>query len=130
MVCGLRNDSIRSRLFTEKDLTYDKALQIALSMERAERDATEASTSATNISAQVNNLTKINKSFNKCKHCGLKNHYADNCYFKNSKCNTCKAKGHISTICRKKPNNKSNNNNKAHKRQDRQNFTFLGKIML
>ncbi|XP_047998120.1 uncharacterized protein LOC125235564 [Leguminivora glycinivorella] len=38
-VCGLKNDTIRQRLFAESDLTYSKAVQLALSLEAAEKDA-------------------------------------------------------------------------------------------
>lgn len=37
--CGLKNDTIRQRLFAEKDLTYANAVSLALSLEAAERDA-------------------------------------------------------------------------------------------
>ncbi|XP_049887894.1 uncharacterized protein LOC126382159 [Pectinophora gossypiella] len=38
-VCGIRNENIRQRLFAEKNVTFDKAYQLAASMEAAEADA-------------------------------------------------------------------------------------------
>ncbi|XP_041983341.1 uncharacterized protein LOC121736312 [Aricia agestis] len=38
-VCGLRNDSIRQRIFTEEGVTFDKAYKIAVAMESAEADS-------------------------------------------------------------------------------------------
>ena len=41
IVCGVRNTQIQKRLLSEKDLTYDKAVEISIVMEAAARDATE-----------------------------------------------------------------------------------------
>lgn len=38
-VCGLASDVIRQRLFAEENLTYEKAVNLAYSLEAAERDA-------------------------------------------------------------------------------------------
>ena len=35
LVCGVQQDSIQQRLLAEKDLTYEKALELARSMEAA-----------------------------------------------------------------------------------------------
>ncbi|XP_073963715.1 uncharacterized protein [Choristoneura fumiferana] len=39
LVCGLYNENIRLRLFTEKDLKFSKAKQLAMQMEAAEKNA-------------------------------------------------------------------------------------------
>ena len=41
IVCGVRNTQIQKRLLSEKDITYDKAVEISIAMEAAARDATE-----------------------------------------------------------------------------------------
>ena len=38
LVCGVRYVGIQKRLLAEKDLTYEKAYELALTMEAAERD--------------------------------------------------------------------------------------------
>lgn len=40
-VCGMHNESTQNRLLTEKDLTLERALNIAISMETAAKDALE-----------------------------------------------------------------------------------------
>ena len=35
LVCGVQQDSIQQRLLAEKDLTYQKALELATAMEAA-----------------------------------------------------------------------------------------------
>ena len=37
LVCGINHDGIQRKLLAEKSFTYDKALEIALTMETAER---------------------------------------------------------------------------------------------
>ncbi|XP_069109851.1 uncharacterized protein [Argopecten irradians] len=41
LVCGLRNDNIQKKLLSEDNLTYKNALDIAIAMETASRDAVE-----------------------------------------------------------------------------------------
>ena len=41
MVCGINNDRIQRRLLAEKDLTFDKALEVATAMEMAEKSAAD-----------------------------------------------------------------------------------------
>ena len=38
-VCGLASDCMQRRLFLEKDLTLQKAMELALAMEAADKDA-------------------------------------------------------------------------------------------
>ena len=38
LVCGVNHEGIQRRLLSEKDLTYEKALEIALAMEAAAKD--------------------------------------------------------------------------------------------
>lgn len=62
LVCGIRSDVIRQRLFAESDdLTYTQAVTIATSLEAAERDAaavepTSAGSGATGQSSAVHAL--------------------------------------------------------------------------
>lgn len=113
LVFGLRNQRIRSRLIEEKGLTFDKAKQIALSMEasgegaevlnrrmqevnlmdrkrlHARRDS--AATAATKVTNPTNKFT--------CFRCGSEAHLADKCEHKNKICGLCKKKGHLKRVC-------------------------------
>ncbi|XP_039757370.1 uncharacterized protein K02A2.6-like [Pararge aegeria] len=50
LVCGLSNETIRQRLFTELHLNFSKAYQLACSMEAAEKDAALVETKSTMFS--------------------------------------------------------------------------------
>ena len=39
LVCGVNHDTIQSRLLAEKDLTYDKAIELAQAVETAQKNA-------------------------------------------------------------------------------------------
>ena len=41
LVCGIRNEQIQKKLLTEKDLNYDTALEMAVAVETASKDAIE-----------------------------------------------------------------------------------------
>ncbi|OWF50156.1 hypothetical protein KP79_PYT25695 [Mizuhopecten yessoensis] len=41
LVCGLRNEHIQRKLLSEATLTYDTAVELAIAIEMAQRDATE-----------------------------------------------------------------------------------------
>nr|XP_055071051.1 uncharacterized protein K02A2.6-like [Misgurnus anguillicaudatus] len=96
-VCGLKSEATQKRLLTETTLTFQRAVELAVSMETASREAHQLSGSLT-----VNALSLLkNKTANKCKRCGKDNHSDDDCWFKDKNCNTCGKKGHISRVCRK-----------------------------
>ncbi len=44
LVCGVRHEGIQKRLLSEKDLTFETAYDLALSLETAERDSKSIST--------------------------------------------------------------------------------------
>ena len=41
LVCGIANEAVQRRLLAEPKLTYEKAVELALSMETAARNVTE-----------------------------------------------------------------------------------------
>ena len=100
-VCGLSNDSIQRKLLSEKDLTFEKACQSALSME-AVSEKTKELNSAT--SACVINAVKPKYKSQSQKRCGRcdRTHKPGVCGAKEWKCYSCGRKGHISKCCRNK----------------------------
>ena len=49
LVCGVCHEGIQKRLLAEKDLTYDKAMELALAIETAERDTKDIKQRSTPI---------------------------------------------------------------------------------
>lgn len=111
-MCGLKSEATQKRL-TETTLTFQRAVELAVSMETASREAHQLSGSLT---VNALSLSKTKTANNKCKRCGKDNHSDDDCWFKVKICNTCGKKGHISRVCRKSNNDrktKSGNRAKA-----------------
>ena len=92
LVVGIRIEAIQRRLLGEKDLTYTKAREIAISMEIASRDSKELIGRA-NVS--VNYVAKKERQANRnptsitCYPCGGNNHRAEQCKFINTVCHNC-----------------------------------------
>ncbi len=103
-VCGLKTESIQKRLLTEAALTFQKAVEIAVSMETAARESQQLSNSL-----KVNALSLQEKGGNKCYRYGRTNHNERDCYFKDQLCHNCGNKGHISRVCRIKGKHTTDN---------------------
>ncbi|KAH3701301.1 hypothetical protein DPMN_076284 [Dreissena polymorpha] len=98
-------------LLSIADLTLQNAIEIALAMEAAHKDAAELQLSAAAVVPvnRVGHSTKPNKwkqhkhakESNKCIHCGKNNHPSFKCRLKDAVCHHCEEKGHIKAICRK-----------------------------
>ncbi|UYV73811.1 K02A2.6-like [Cordylochernes scorpioides] len=117
-VAGIIDTPTQKKLLQEEGLTFEGALDIALSAESADNDLHNLKRSEdAHLSPQ--HLHAIN---NPCKHCGKTNHLHYNCFFKSANCRVCGRVGHISTICYKKdssarklPRNPKNTFNKFKK---------------
>ena len=95
-VCGLNNVKIQNKLLTTENITFDKACQIAKSMEMAERNTQEfhPTTSASAPSeGTVNQIESKRNDEQACYRCGG-NHTAKTCRFKTAKCFKCTKVGH------------------------------------
>lgn len=112
-VCGLLNESTRKRLLTENDeLTLDRALEIAISVEKAGLQAKQMKP-ITDPRSQVHHVSHGKRSSTRytapkplvnpiCHRCGG-SHLAPQCRFINEKCRSCGKVGHIAKVCRSKP---------------------------
>lgn len=121
-VCGLRSDFIRQRLFAEQDLNYNKALQLANTLEAAERDA-EAVEGSREHDPDRERSEKIHRLGSKnCSACGGNGHSSQNCRYKDFECSYCGKMGHLRRVCMKKEFDRrmtSDNSNGARGRSGR-----------
>ena len=112
LVCGLRNVQIQKRLYSEAKLKYSKALEIAVAMETAIRDASELQSelqSEPRVDKISDNSTPPpppNPTPKICYRCGGDSHTIHNCRFKDQTCYHCGKVGHISRVCRSKQQGK------------------------
>ena len=94
LVCGIRNDTTQKRLLSEADLTLAKAVQIASSMESAEKQSLQFQVTRPGAICQV----RVS-----CNRCNSTDHSVWECRIKDSVvCFRCKKKGHIVRACREK----------------------------
>ena len=101
-MCGICNEAIRRRLLTEKTLTLTKAIEQALSMEAAERNAKSFSGNESSIK-KLQIRSKQRTSQIACTRCGKTNNAAKDCKCKDATCHACGKKGHIAPVCSQDP---------------------------
>ena len=126
LVCGISNKAVQRRLLQETALVFDKAPEMALAAEAAEKDSRRLTGAFSDnvISPRKEELvpplsqTPVNKvgphkqdkpqsggsnSFSKpvCFRCGGK-HLSSGCPCKDFECHFCKKRGHLAKVCRKK----------------------------
>ena len=108
LVGGINNIHIRRCLLQEKNLTFQKALEIAQALEVADKDERKL---VANTSAEPVQRLQDSKSRSapraackddalECYRCGKQNHKASNCRFKSVRCHNCGKIGHLKAICR------------------------------
>ena len=95
LVCGVEEPKIQRRLLAELDFTFDKAFELALAAEAAERNAKDLQPT---MSPTVNHVQHKKN----CYRCGDKHSLAD-CKFRAAGCRKCEKKGHTACVCRSKP---------------------------
>ena len=102
-VCGLAHEATRKRLLTEdNDLTFDQAVEIANSVERASVQARQIKMSDNKVSVnQVKGKQQTSYPFNPpkvCYHCWGP-YLATTCPFVHETCRACGKTGHIARVC-------------------------------
>lgn len=111
LVCGLKSDIIRQRLFAEPKLSYQSAISLATSLEAAEKDAAavegkgNADTIDFNYSAGAMQQRQQHGGGHPCLVCGHNDHQATSCKFKTYRCGSCNTVGHLRKMCPVRLNN-------------------------
>ena len=98
LVCGLGSEAIQKSLLTKDDLTLEKAMEIALSMEAAAKGTKELKGNQRSSS-----VLRVEQTPPPAWMCGQGNHNSSECKFKGAKCHKCGKVGHITSVCRSKP---------------------------
>ena len=99
-VCGLRSEGTRKRLLTEKTLTFAKAIDVAQNHETASKDTQmKAAEPLPSGNSTVHKVTSPPQKEG-CYRCGLTNHKAKDCRFKEATRHKCGKKGHIKRVCK------------------------------
>ncbi|KAG7310777.1 hypothetical protein JYU34_003593 [Plutella xylostella] len=92
-VCGINSDTIRQRLFAEDGISFSKAVQLANTIEAANRDA-HAVEAAQRPSADVHRVQAAG-----CAACGDTRHRWAECRFRLFECSKCRRTGHLRRMC-------------------------------
>lgn len=108
LVCGVHDIRIQRRLLAEPKLTLKRALDLALAIEAADKDASdihkgdsqEGDAPLNKVDPKVDKVGEIN-----CYRCGG-HHYPKSCHFKDAKFYTCGKLGHLSRVCQAKRKSK------------------------
>ena len=105
-VCRLSSKAIQNTLLNKKELTLQKAVDLAMGMEAAAKEVTELQTTATadavNADATKRDVLKVMVN---CYRCGKSNHKPANCPVKGLHCHNCGKVGHIKRACRQAKRN-------------------------
>lgn len=95
LVCGMTNSSIQKKLLAERDLTLQRAVDIATAAEMAVLDQQHGRASMSDQpDVHSVNFTRI------CNCCGKKGHIASKCRFRQEICFKCRKQGHLQRMCK------------------------------
>ena len=116
LVCGVNHEGLQRRLLAEKELTYEKAVELALATETAEKGSQDLKNSSASggqqhsfhLAQHAGRLREGNDGGARarqdpivCYRCG-KDHLASVCRHKETVCRFCRKKGHLAKVCRSK----------------------------
>jgi len=101
------------KLLTEKELTFQKAIDMVKTHERAAAEARQLQnpTGAGGSNHPVSSVGKVSHGNGGCKRCGKANHEPAQCPFKSARCHNCGKVGHIRKVCRQPLKNSNQNPN-------------------
>ena len=104
LVCGLRNTTAQKNLLSEENLTLEKAIWVAQSLEAANKNAKklkaeEATSTPIHQTSHYRNA-KPPANSRTCYHCGDTDHIATTCRFRDAECKKCHKKGHLARVCK------------------------------
>ena len=117
LVCGVNNGAIQKLLLSQTDLTYERAVEIALSAETAAQSMRElgsrpeSAPSGRHIPLVVHRTSTSGASPTgsssqtslTCYHCGLRGHTSSRCKVnKDIVCHHCRKRGHMQRACKSK----------------------------
>lgn len=104
-VSGLRNEAIVKKLFGESKITFQQAVDIAVNMELADKEARlVVGTETREVQKVVKPAIKTAaKAIIKCTCCGKQGHIKPVCTYRNEECYKCHKRGHLAIVCRAKP---------------------------
>ena len=102
LVCGVRDVRLQRRLLAESNLTFSKALDLAVAAELAEKNVRDLQNTQTHTATQ-DQVHAVDKEVNgiACHRCGGR-HMAPICKFKTAVCHSCGKVGHLARVCRSK----------------------------
>ena len=103
IVCGLNSEAMQKHLLTENDLTLPKTIDIAQSMETAQKDAKalQARPPELTVDRAVDAIKSTTEhSDAPCPRCGKYGHTAIVCNHRSVTCHKCGKKGHLARVCR------------------------------
>ena len=128
LVCGVNHRGIQTRLLAKKELTFEKALEVALSVEAAEKDVRQIQVPSaavmyhrqgTGQQAQKGEhqmgTRKATPAITLCHRC-LGSHLPQMCQFKQAECHKCHKKGHIARACKSRQNRQGTEPGKSNKK--------------
>ena len=131
-VWGVRSELIKKKLLSDKNLTYQKAIELALAQEAAMKNVVEmhtgGSSRAVNFVANKKPSKRNEVRAKACFCCGRPNHFSSNCKYRDYECHTCGKKGHLQNMCKSKAETEPcrlNNSNKGKQRTKRNDQNFI-----